>query len=257
MNGVIEHGPLPTTGSTVLLLHGVFGSPALLGPWAAYLRRSGFTCHVPVLRGCDPSSDDVLLETRIDDLVSAATEAYDALTTPPILIGHSMGGLVAQRVAARRDPKALVLLASVPPGVLWPQVRMLPYLFPVLPSVLRGRPFLPSATTMRNVPLYNLPPEEQDEVIPQLVRDSGRVFREMSLGTRATRVPAQRVECPVLVVSGGADRNVASWMSQRLARRYRAEHQVHPDLPHWIIAESALPRVGPPVVRWIRDLPQM
>jgi alpha-beta hydrolase superfamily lysophospholipase len=127
----------------------------------------------------------------------------------------------------------------------------MPYLFPLLPRILAGKPFLPSAHTMRKVPLCTLPIREQEELIPRLVRDSGRVFREMCLGASSTRVNAAEVTCPVLCVSAGADRNVAQWISRRIAKRYNAEHQVHPDKPHWIIAESALDEVAPPVLRWL------
>jgi hypothetical protein len=38
----------------------------------------------------------------------------------------------------------------------------------------------------------------------------------------------------------------------QIAARYNAEHQVHPGLPHWIIAESALDKVAPPVWDWLQ-----
>jgi hypothetical protein len=56
----------------------------------------------------------------------------------------------------------------------------------------------------------------------------------------------------VLNVSAGSDRNVAQWISRRIAKRYGAQHQVHPGLPHWIIAESAVETVAPPVLSWLR-----
>lgn len=242
------------TKPPVLLLHGVFGSPGLLQPWVRFLADAGYVCHVPTFPGRDPSDDRILAKTDVAQCVEVALRAYDEIGEPAIVIGHSFGGLVAQKVASARDCIALVLLAAVPPGVLWPQLRSLPHLFPVLPAILAGRPFRPSAATMRAVPLNTLPEEEREMLITKLVRDSGRVFRTMSLGLPIMRVDPAEVTCPVLCASAGADRNVAPWMSRRLAARYRAEHHVHPGLPHWIIAESALPEVGPPTVAWLDRL---
>lgn len=235
----------------ILFLHGVFGRPSLLEPWIRYFEAAGYHTHAPTLPGRDPSDDRVLARTGIDDCFQVALEAYDRLGGSPVVIGHSMGGLLTQRIAAARRPAAAVLLASIPPGVLWPQPAALPHLFPLLPAILRARPFKPSDRTMREVPLSTLPRAEQDDLIARLARDSGRVFREMSLGARSTRVIAADVTCPVLCVSAGMDRNVAQWISRRIARRYRAEHQVHPALPHWIVAESAVDTVAPPVLDWL------
>jgi alpha-beta hydrolase superfamily lysophospholipase len=223
-----------------------------MAPWTQFFEAAGFECHAPALPGRDPTRDGILARTGIQGCFEVALGAYDQLRTPPIVIGHSMGGLLAQKVAAARTPRAVVLLASIPPGVLWPQLKALPHLFPLLPRILAGKPFFPSARTMREVPLNTLPAAEQDELIPRLVRDSGRVFREMSMGTSSTRVNAAAVTCPVLCVSAGADRNVAQWISRRIAARYSAEHQVHPGLPHWIIAQSALDEVAPPVLDWLK-----
>ncbi|MBX7453523.1 alpha/beta hydrolase [Mycolicibacterium sp. 3033] len=240
------------THPPVLLLHGLFSRPSLMQAWARVLRDAGFPCHVPPLPGRDPSDDVALRRTGIADMVDVAVGAYDAIGEPAVVIGHSLGGLLAQKVAAARRPRAAVLLASVPPGVLWPQLRTLRWFVPSLPSVAAGRPFLPSPDVMRAVPLRTLDTTEQDRVIPELVCDSGRVFRQLMAGAPVVRVAAADVSCPVLCVSAGEDRNVAPWMSRRLAARYGAHHQIHPRLPHWIIAESALGQVAPPVLAWLR-----
>jgi pimeloyl-ACP methyl ester carboxylesterase len=230
----------------------VFGKPSLLTPWTRLLEAEGYPVHTPTLPGREPTDDAVLTRTGIDECFNVALEAYDRVGEPAIVIGHSMGGLLAQKIAAVRHPLAAVLLASVPPGVSWLRPRTLPHFLPVMSKVVAGRPFLPSAGTMRDVPLSTLPAEEQEALIPLLVRDSGRVFRQLSMGVAVTRVKASSVTCPVLCVSAGSDENVAPWISRRIAKRYRAEHQDHPGKPHWIIAESALGEVAPPVLGWLR-----
>jgi pimeloyl-ACP methyl ester carboxylesterase len=242
----------PLANPPILFLHGVFGTPSLLAPWTNFLESAGYTVHAPALPGREPTDDAVLARTGIGECFAAALDAYDRIGEPAIVIGHSMGGLLAQKIAAARSPLAAVLLAPVPPGVLWPRLRALPHLVPIMPRILAGKAFLPSARTMREVPLNTLPAAEQEELIPRLVRDSGRVFRELCMGAASTKVRAADVTCPVLCVSAGSDQNVAPWISRRIARRYGAEWQDHLGKPHWIIAQSALDDVAPPVLEWLR-----
>lgn len=248
----MDSDPTARDKPPILFLHGVFGSPSLLDPWTCLFEAAGHTVHAPAMPGREPTDDAVLTRTGIAECFAVALEAYDRIGEPAIVIGHSMGGLLTQRIAAARNPRAAVLLASVPPGVSWPRLRPIPHLFPIMPKIVAGLPFLPSARTMREVPLSTLPAAEQETLIPRLVRDSGRVFRELSMGSAATRVTASQVTCPVLCVSGGSDQNVAPWVSRRIAKRYGAAHQVHPGKPHWIIAESVLDEVAPPVLEWLR-----
>jgi pimeloyl-ACP methyl ester carboxylesterase len=235
----------------ILLLHGLFSTPKLLSNWVSTLESAGYRVHTPAMPGHDPVDMQLLSRLTLSDYVAHALAAYDALDETPIVVGHSIGGLIAQHVAAARDPKALVLLASVPPGVLWPQLRSLPHLFPLMPGLIKGQPVRPSDETFRAIPLYGLPQAEQQEIIAGFVPDSAHVFRAMSTGSRDTRVDHRAVRCPVLCVSGGADRNVATWISRRIARRYSAQHHHHPNLPHWIVADSAQPQVAPPVLGWL------
>jgi esterase/lipase len=99
----------------ILLLHGVFGKPSLLQPWTRFLESAGYVVHVPTLPGREPTNDAVLAGTGIEDCFEVALDAYDRIGEPAIVIGHSMGGLLTQKVAAAREPRAAVLLASIPP----------------------------------------------------------------------------------------------------------------------------------------------
>lgn len=248
-----EPNPKATTGSKppVLFVHGIFGRPRLLAPWTERFEAAGFECHAPSMPGRDPTDSSILRRSGVSEYVEAALAARERLSVPPVVVGHSFGGLLAQKLAARTETAALVLLASVPPGVLWPQPRSLPYLFPLLPAILAGRPIMPSRATLREVPLNTLPSDEAEWLIELMVPDSGGVFRSMTFGLPSMRVRRGSVDCPVLCVSGTADRNVSNAISRRIAARYRAEHQIHPGAPHWIVAESLADEVVPPVLDWL------
>jgi esterase/lipase len=99
----------------ILLLHGLFSTPKLLSDWVSTLESAGYHVHTPAMPGHDPVDTALLSRITLSDYVAQALAAYDELDETPIVIGHSIGGLIAQHVAAARDPRALVLLASVPP----------------------------------------------------------------------------------------------------------------------------------------------
>lgn len=218
-------------------------------PWRRYFEAAGFECHSPSLPGRLPIDREALRTLTLGDYLAHLLEYRAGFGAAPIVIGHSMGGLLAQQLAARTDCAALVLLASVPPGVLWAQLRAAPHLARLLPRILAGRPILPSERMLRAIVVHDLPEHEQRTLPPQLVTDSGRAFRSLVLGT--ARIPRDAVRCPVLCVSGGADRNVAPRISRAIARRYAAEHQIHPERGHWIVAESKVGEVAPPVLAWL------
>lgn len=236
----------------VLFLHGLFGRPRLLEPWVRRLEEAGFDCRTPTLPGREPTDRDVLRRSGVASFLATALEARAEFSEPPIVIGHSFGGLLAQQLAARTETAALVLLASVPPGVMKPQFGALPHMLPLTPRLLRGQPILPSARTFRAVPFNTLPADEQAELIRSMVPESGRVFRAMTFGTPAMRVRRNALTCPVLCVSGTSDRNVSNGASKRIARRYGAEHRIVRGAPHWIVAESLADEIVPPVIDWLR-----
>ncbi|MBP2302570.1 alpha/beta hydrolase [Azospirillum picis] len=105
----------------LLFVHGAFSGAwiwdAKFLPWFA---DRGWEAHAVSLRGHGGSEGrDRLHGFGIADYVEDVLEAAGRLSAPPVLIGHSMGGIVVQRALARRRFPAGVLMASAPPYGLW------------------------------------------------------------------------------------------------------------------------------------------
>lgn len=238
----------------ILFIHGVFGNPRLSSPWTTRLEAAGYECHVPALPGRCPTDRDLLRRIGVPEYFKTVLAARQQLNTPPILVGHSMGGLLALKLAAVTEARAVVLLAPIPPGINWVPIRAFPHLIALLPGVLGGRAILPADSTLRAIPFRNLPRDEQDELIDGMVPDSGRAFRSMTFGTKPVRVPPRSLSCPVLCISGSADLNVSRAGTRRIVRRFAAQHHVCDAAPHWIIAESLADEVFPPVSQWLQQV---
>lgn len=174
----------------ILWFHALFSRPRHLRLWIGRFEAAGFESHEPAFSGRDPTDEEVLRRSGIPEYFETALVAREKLDQPPILIGHSLGGLIAQKLAAATDTAAMVLLAPVPPGITWTRPRTLPYLVPRLPAILAGRPILPPEAAFRAIPFSTLPRREQDHLVGSMVPDSGRVLRSMSFGSSPTRVSA-------------------------------------------------------------------
>jgi hypothetical protein len=136
------------------------------------------------------------------------------------VIGHSLGGLIAQRLAEEHAVRAAVLVCPAPPRGIsllsWELLRRQPR---YLPAILSGKPLLPRPKDLTAIALNKMSPEERSTIQTQFVADSGRAARDVLLGVP---VDAQRVRCPVLVVAGAEDRYVPARIVRRIARRYSA-----------------------------------
>jgi pimeloyl-ACP methyl ester carboxylesterase len=115
---VITRTPTGQPRSTPLLfVHGAFSAAWV---WDRHLlpffADRGYQALALSLRGHGGSAGHELLWSwRLRDYVADVEQVAAALPRPPVLIGHSMGGLVVQKVLHRRPVPAAVLLAPVPP----------------------------------------------------------------------------------------------------------------------------------------------
>lgn len=252
--------------NTVFLIHGMWGGPFYWEPFRSVLEARGWHCIAATLpfHDVDPqcAPDPRLGRTGLLDYADALEREIDALPEPPVLIGHSMGGLLAQMLCARGKARAAVLLAPASPAGI----------FALTPSVLRSflpvmlrwgfwrkpmrQPFATAAYSM----LHLLPPEEQRATYARFVPESGRAAAEIGLWPldphRASRVDPAKVTCPLLVLGGSEDRITPVTVVRKVASRYgaRAEFRELPNHAHWLMAEPGWEEVASCVVEWLAPL---
>jgi pimeloyl-ACP methyl ester carboxylesterase len=233
----------------VLLIHGSFGRALHMQPLAERFMAAGYTCVNPSLPGHEPSDPAALDTLTLVDYRDAVECIRAEQPRPPIIVGHSMGGLLAQQLAASGPCAAVVCIATAPPGMVMPQLRSLPDLIPMLPPFILGTPFRPSLSAFSNMAAQHLPAAEQRELFDTVGYESVKAYRAMVFGT--SEVAVGEIRCPILCVTPGDDRMIARRIADAVAARHRARHIVLEGRGHWVIARSGIDQVANGVLEWL------
>jgi non-heme chloroperoxidase len=245
----------------VVMIHGAFAGPWVWDGFAEKFRAAGYAVHAPWLRHHDKPSAS-LGQTGLGDYADDLALFLDGLTEAPILVGHSMGGLLAQMLACRRNVQAAILLApsapwGVPPSTLLEIASAQAMLLNVgfWNSVLK-----PDEHIAGRHALDRLAPAEREAVWARFVPESGRaVFQVIHWGldmTRASEVDAGRIACPLLVLAGGEDRVNPPATVERVAALYgsRAAYEKFSGMSHWLPGEPGWEKVAGRALNWLGDL---
>ncbi len=208
----------PGTRATVVLLHGAFADEACFEGWVGRLAASGHDTWAPARRGRRGCGPDRAAGLSFDDYVEDTIAVLDALgpADAPVVIGHSLGGLVAQRLAEEGRTRAIALLAPAPPSMLTAQAVALPRFAQQLPRIMTGRPFIVGRDACSVLALNRVPDADRPAIHAHLTHESGAVYRSMLLGR--VRIDADRITVPVFVAAGPDDRIISSRLARRTAR---------------------------------------
>jgi pimeloyl-ACP methyl ester carboxylesterase len=146
---IISRYPADERRPTPLLF--IHGTLCIASCWEVhfldYFAQHGFASHAVNLRGHGKSEGrEKLRWTRIADFVEDVTNVVRQLPSPPILIGHSMGGFIIQKYLEDHDAPAAVLLSSPSPAGLLPtairSARRQPWAFAKVNLTLSLRPLI-------------------------------------------------------------------------------------------------------------------
>ena len=244
------------TRPPILLVHGIHAGAWMFERWEPILQARGHRCQAVDLRGhgaapLPPATP--LGRVRFEDYVEDASEAARALGRP-VVVGHSMGGLVAQALAERDLVRAAVLVSPAPPrGITVISAQLLRYQILDLPTVLLGRTLRPSWPAMRDLALNRVAEPERRPLFERLGDESGTVGRQLAL----TGIPIdrRRVRCPLVVFSGDQDRYVPLSRARRVASRYAAPLTVFAGRGHMMMQEPGWDEVVAALAEWLTTIP--
>jgi pimeloyl-ACP methyl ester carboxylesterase len=248
----------------ILFIPGYFASAWVYESYLPFFAERGYAGFALNLRGREGSvlpSGTMLGRVSLNDFIDDARQAVRWLTdrlSRPIVVGHSMGGLIAQKLGEEGLARALVLLSPAPPrGISVMSGKLFRRQLRYLPALLRSKRIVPRWSDMRELVLNRVPENEQKATFARFVSDSGRAGREMSLGS--VRVDAERVRsngCPVLVVTSDDDRFIPPRIAQRVAQRYRAPVYMARGHGHLMLQEPGWNEPASFIAQWLeRETP--
>ncbi len=254
---------------TIVFVHGAWVTPLSWENFVGYFGSRGYTCLTPAW----PCKDRPIEELRrspapelghlgLQEIVDHYDQFIRGLDTPPILIGHSYGGLFVQMLLDRGLGTAGVAIDSAPPkGVL-----------PFYPSVIRAnfgilltlggwhKILRQSFKEFQYAFVNALPEAEQRAAYDRfVVPETGRVFFQsaFALFNNAARVNFKNSHrAPLLLIAGGADHITPAAMNRVNFGKYKdstavTDFKEFAGRCHWIIAQPGWEEVTDYALKWL------
>ncbi|MFZ4687692.1 MAG: alpha/beta fold hydrolase [Polymorphobacter sp.] len=249
----------------LLFIHGYWSTPATFARLQARFEAAGYQVIAPALplHDRDPSLPPPaeLGTLTVEDYARFLVGELEKLGAPPVIIGHSMGGMLAQIVAARVPHAGLVLLSTAGTAT-----TLVPALATVrtMAGVMLKWGWWEAPTMIAEGPamwgIYNGVPDSIARAeYAAHVWDSGRVMAEMTLpnlsATGATKVDYKRLDRPALVIVGTEDRTTVAGISRATARKLAGTVDYHelPGVGHWLFWGETEVQVGDWMATWLEQ----
>jgi pimeloyl-ACP methyl ester carboxylesterase len=254
----------------VLFVHGLWLHASSWQKWVDYFEANGFAAYAPGW----PGDGDTVAETRrhperiagvgIEQVTQRYRELIAQLDRKPILVGHSFGGLIVQKLLGENLGAAAVAIDAaqgkgvyvLPPVQLWNAL-------PVLANPLQFTGANSQSTKHFAQAFGNAISHEESDAIHDAytIPAPGRPLFESGTANLLPRSPAAiQVNAdrgPLLIIGGGKDRTVPAASTRRIFNTYRNartvnEYKEFPDRGHSLVVDSGWKEIADYALGWLR-----
>lgn len=250
---------------TIYMIHGMWGGPWYWNNFKTFFSEKGYQVITPTLRHHDiephEEPDPALGTTSLLDYAADLEADIKKLPKKPILMGHSMGGLLAMILASRNLASTVVAITPASPAGI----------NAITPSVIKSflsimtkwafwkkpmrQTFHEAAYSILNI----LPPEEQKEAYDKFVFESGRAAFEIGYWfldrQRASGIDESSIAVPLLIIGGKEDRITPVSVTRRFAKRFsgQATYRELENHAHWAMAEPGWQQIAGDTAAWLEE----
>lgn len=217
-----------------------------------YFAEKGFSSHAVSLRGHGKSDGGERLNwTSIADYVEDFLQTVLSLPKIPVVIGHSLGGLVVQKfLENHRAPAAILLAPSPSNGMFWSGSRLFfgnPLVFARVfltqdIQLIYGTPRL----VKKNLFSVGADDEKIRKYTERLSKESFRAAMEMIYNL------PQPHKLPMLVLGGENDVVVPPPEIEKTARAYNADCKIFCNTAHDLMLENNWRTVADFMIDWLK-----
>lgn len=251
---------------TILMIHGFGAAGESWAPVAARFKAAGYGVETPTihatLRTVGPPPAGLIGKT----LANYVTEMSDLAQSiakrdgeKPLVFGHSMGGLIAQKLAEAGLVSGIVLFAPASPA----DARSAPKLAPMFTFLNIAMTSSPETKAVKiwkmgfNWGVLNrTPPERHEAIFATTVHDSGRALSDLAYPDRdpnkTVSIDSAKITAPVLILAGARDRTTPIGDLRLVGKKYGgATFKEYPDNAHWLIDEPGSDKILADVDAWL------
>jgi len=251
---------------TILFLTGAFVSNSCWDEWIGFFKARGFSAQAPawpykdapadVLRARHP--DPEVASIRLAKLITHFETLAGALPEKPILIGHSIGGLVAQLLLQKGLATAAVAIHSVPPqGIMtFKPSFLIAGWGPLGFFTSTKKTFMMSFKQWQYAFTNGMPEEWQEKGYALAIPESKLVVRDTI--TSVAKVDFGKPHAPLLFISGSADHTIPASLNYSNYKRYRDEGSVtdykeFEGRNHFVLGQPGWQEVATYIHHWIEN----
>jgi alpha-beta hydrolase superfamily lysophospholipase len=264
---------MPPKPDTIVLIHGLYVDSRSWEGWAERYSKAGYQVLTPSWPGLEGGVEELRKDptplTKLD--VTKIVDHYDAiirgLDSPPIIMGHSLGGTVTQLLLDRGlGAVGVGIEAATVKGILDLPLSTLKASFPVL-----GNPFNRGKATMLSPEQFNYGftntfteaaanAAYERYAIPAANRVLFQVAFQNLPGASATKVNfSNPSRAPMLFIAGGEDHIVPAKVNEHMAKKYGkssgavTEVKVYPDRAHFTMIQDGWEEVADYALAWAEE----
>jgi alpha-beta hydrolase superfamily lysophospholipase len=254
---VISYKPAsPVHSIPILFVHGAWhGASSWEEHFLPYFHEQGFEVHALSWRGHGQSGGHEGIRWHsISDYISDVAEVAGRFSSPPIVVGHSFGGLVVQKYLEQNSAPAAVIMASIPTsGIIGFFLRYLvkhPIQF--IKCVFSFSPYklIETPELVRDVLFCTSTPETViQSCSKQLQEESFRAALEGIYKLPRTKL----IKTPILVLAAEEDSVVSINEAKRTAKAYQSKIEIFPTMGHDMMLENEWQSVANCIIAWLGD----
>ena len=240
----------------LIMVHGAFCGGWCFDRFRRPFEAAGYAVSAADLPGHGHRRAEGVAGLSVRHYAQEIAARIRACPEPPVVVGHSMGGLVSALAAVEAPVRALVMLAPSPPwGVVGSAMEVAASVGLSSEGPYWNREIQPDARIMATMSLDRTPRREHPAIISRMGPESGRALYEIinwwGDPTLASMVPPGGLRGPALVIGGGSDRVHPPSTVAQIALRTGAKMRIMDGMSHWLIGEPGWREVAGACLDWL------
>lgn len=261
---------MSTVKPPVVFVHGLWLHATSWRPWSERFEQAGYRSGTPGWPGDQDSVEatrgnpDAVGGHGIDDVVEHFTTVINGLDELPILIGHSFGGMIAEKLLGLNRARAAIAIdAAQIKGVLPLPLSALRSTLPVFRNPANKHRAVSLTAEQFRYSFGNALTEEESRQLFErwTIPAPGQPLFEAAAANFSLHSPAKvdtenQDRGPLLLIMGGQDHTVPEAVTKSTLKQYRHSAAVtelleFPDRGHSLTIDHGWPEVADACLAWL------